>query len=86
MNENFLQDNPLKLFDDFVQIPDQAFEDGRDITEINSLIETIMKILFACLLILVRIILKNLIIMINNLMNGLIRLEKMFLVPARKRK
>ena len=42
MNENFLQDNPLKLFDDFVQIPDQAFEDGRDITEINSLIETIM--------------------------------------------
>ena len=37
MNENFLQDNPLKLFDDFVQIPDQAFEDGRDITEINSL-------------------------------------------------
>lgn len=42
MNENFLQDNPLKLFDDFIQIPDQAFEDGRDITEINSLIETIM--------------------------------------------
>ena len=38
MNENFLQDNPLKLFDDFVQIPDQAFEDGRDIVEINSLI------------------------------------------------
>ena len=42
MNENFLQDDPLKLFDDFVQIPDQAFEDGRDIVEINSLIETIM--------------------------------------------
>ena len=42
MNENFLQDEPLKLFDDFMQIPDQAFEDGRDIREINSLIETII--------------------------------------------
>ena len=42
MNENFLQDEPLKLFDDFMQIPDQAFEDGRDIVEINSLIETVM--------------------------------------------
>lgn len=42
MNENFLQDNPLQLFDDFVKIPDQAFEDGRDIQEINSLISTIM--------------------------------------------
>lgn len=42
MNENFLQEQPLQLFDDFMKIPDQAFEDGRDIQEINSLIETIM--------------------------------------------
>lgn len=42
MNENFLQDKPLQLFDDFIKIPEQAFEDGRDISEINSLISTIM--------------------------------------------
>lgn len=42
MNDNFLQENPLKIFDDFVLIPDQAFEDGRDIVEINSLVETII--------------------------------------------
>lgn len=41
-NDNYLQQDPLSLFDDFMKIPDNAFEYGDDIEEINSLIETIM--------------------------------------------
>lgn len=42
MNDSYLQEDPLKLFDDFMLIPDVAFNDDSDIHEIESLIETIM--------------------------------------------
>lgn len=43
MNENFLQQNPLTIFDEFVEIPNEAFDHVEDSAEITALIDTIME-------------------------------------------
>ena len=41
MNDTFLQQNPLKMFDDFVEIPDEVFSNKEDVAEICALVDTI---------------------------------------------
>lgn len=41
MNDNFLQEDPLKLFDDFVEIPEEIFENEIDSSELNAVISTL---------------------------------------------
>ena len=43
MNENFLQQNPFTIFDDFAEIPNEAFDHLEDAAEIISLVDTIME-------------------------------------------
>lgn len=43
MNENFLQQNPLAMFDDFVQIPNESFDHLQDAAEITALVDTIIE-------------------------------------------
>ena len=41
MNENFLQQNPLTMFDDLEQIPEEIFENVTDRSEIQALMSTV---------------------------------------------
>ena len=42
MTENFLLQNPLRLFDDFKEIPDLAFEDESSREELVSVINSVI--------------------------------------------